>query len=180
LKPVSCDPPAETSREIPGQLSGQKPRSRHKPPPPDKKRSPVTVGTALRASKADQFERQGIWETSLHQNLAQAPIRASLFGLDRCEAEGVTVRGSAPVLALCRELIAAGFNPATPLEAWRDETLCLRVRSISEGARLTVKAAGNGCPIFAQRDGREGAAASPVRQKAVRAIKGRPRRPMDV
>jgi hypothetical protein len=52
----------------------------------------------------------------------------------------VTVSGrNAPVLALCRALIEAGHDPNTPLEAYRGATLCLRVRSIGEGAKLTVK-----------------------------------------
>jgi hypothetical protein len=41
---------------------------------------------------------------------------------------------------LCRKLIEAGHDPAAPLEAWRGGVLCLRVRSIGEGARLEVGA----------------------------------------
>ena len=48
------------------------------------------------------------------------------------------------LLALCRELIEAGYDPAMPLEAWRGEMLCLRVRSIREGARLRVASNGVG------------------------------------
>src|SRR5262249_52986218 len=44
----------------------------------------------------------------------------------------------APILALCRALIEAGHDPATPLEVSRGSTLCLRVRSIGEGAKLTI------------------------------------------
>jgi hypothetical protein len=47
-------------------------------------------------------------------------------------------------LALARLLIEAGHDPATPLEAWRGETLCLRVRSIGEGARLRIASHGVG------------------------------------
>jgi hypothetical protein len=49
---------------------------------------------------------------------------------------------------MCRKLIAAGHDPATPLEAYRGPILCLRVRSIGEGAKLTVKTMGNGAPGF--------------------------------
>lgn len=56
----------------------------------------------------------------------------------RCQGEGTIARGSAPVLALCRALIKAGHDPAKPLEAWRGDTLALRVRTIGEGARLRV------------------------------------------
>jgi hypothetical protein len=66
-------------------------------------------------------------------------IRAELHGSDTCTAEGITARGHAPVLALCRLLVDAGVNPRRPLHAYRGDTLCLKVRSIGEGARLTVK-----------------------------------------
>jgi len=44
----------------------------------------------------------------------------------------------APVLAVCRKLTSAGFDPSRPLHAYRGDTLSLKVRSIGEGARLTV------------------------------------------
>jgi hypothetical protein len=80
-------------------------------------------------------------------NIEQASIRAELKG-DTCAAFGITGHGSAPVLALCRELVSAGFNSAAPLEAWRGEILCLRVRSIGEGAGLTVEDDRHGRPRF--------------------------------
>jgi len=42
--------------------------------------------------------------------------RAELVGDDSCSALGITVRSSSPVLALCRKLVDAGHDPATPLE----------------------------------------------------------------
>jgi hypothetical protein len=66
-------------------------------------------------------------------------IRAELIGSDQCSAFGITATGHAPVLALCGLLIDAAHHPATPLEAYRGEVLCLRVRSLREGARLTVE-----------------------------------------
>jgi hypothetical protein len=68
-------------------------------------------------------------------------IRAEISG-NTCSALGVTARGSAPILALCRKLIEAGHDPATPLDAYRGDTLCLKVRSIGEGARLRVSSDG--------------------------------------
>ena len=91
-------------------------------------------------------------------------IRAEIIGSDRCHAEGYTVRSSAPGLAICRKLIEAGFDPDLPLRAYRGDVLCLTIRSIGEAARLIVKSAGNGVPIFAVNTGHEGAAAPPVRQ----------------
>ena len=49
-------------------------------------------------------------------------IRATITGFDRCDAEGHTVRAAAPVLAMCRELLAAGYDPRAhyaPTEATR-------------------------------------------------------------
>ena len=65
-------------------------------------------------------------------------LRAEIIGDDRATCNGLEAQHNAPVLALCRKLVAAGHDPATPLEAYRGEVLCLRVRSIGEGAKLTV------------------------------------------
>lgn len=66
------------------------------------------------------------------------PIRATLLGDNVCEAEDQTARGPTPVLALCRKLVEARFDPGRPLHAYRGEVLCLIVRSIGKGAGLTV------------------------------------------
>ena len=97
------------------------------------------------------------------------PVRVALFGSDRCRAEDFTASGAAPVLAMCRRLVRAGYNPATPLHAYRGDMLCLVVQSIGEGARLTVHSAGNGTPTFALDSPRRGAAAPPVRATALAA-----------
>jgi hypothetical protein len=72
------------------------------------------------------------------------PIRAELSGSDRCRALGIEARSPAPVLALCRLLLAAGLDPARALEAYRGAVLCLRVRSIAEGAALEIGGDGVG------------------------------------
>jgi hypothetical protein len=66
----------------------------------------------------------------------RAPIHAVITRHDTCTAERVTACGSVPVLALCRKLIAAGYDPALPLHAYRGDTLALKVCSIGEGAHL--------------------------------------------
>lgn len=71
-------------------------------------------------------------------------IRAELSESDRASALGIDVQAPAAVLTLCRKLVAAGHDPAEPLEAYRGETLCLRVRSIGEGANLEVNRFGTG------------------------------------
>jgi hypothetical protein len=98
--------------------------------------------------------------------IIRKPIRASLIGSNRCDADGFTARGSAPVFNLCRVLLKAGYDPGRPLDAYRGEVLCLAVSSIGEGARLTVKTAGNGCPVFALVKG----AAAPHVRKPVRPV----------
>ena len=66
-------------------------------------------------------------------------IVAELISDNECRAVGLVAHGAAPVLQLCRLLIEAGYDPSTPLEAFRGMTLALRVKSLAEGARLTVK-----------------------------------------
>jgi hypothetical protein len=68
----------------------------------------------------------------------QTAIRAELIGSDCCCALGITERSTTPVLTLCRRLVEAGHDPATPLEGWRGSTLCLRIRRIGEAARSYV------------------------------------------
>jgi hypothetical protein len=83
-----------------------------------------------------------------HKNLSnasiQTAIRAELIGSECCSALGMTARGTTPVFALCRRLIEAGHNPATPLEVWRGSTLCLRIRRIGEAAQLEPSPRGTG------------------------------------
>src|SRR5262245_50761601 len=68
-----------------------------------------------------------------------AAIVAQLVG-GRCTAVGLGLGawGSAPCLALCRKLIAHGVPPETPLAVYRGEVLALRIRTVGEGAQLTV------------------------------------------
>ena len=80
--------------------------------------------------------------------LKLSPVRAAIIGDDTCTADGITARAHAPALALCRKLIEAGYDPDRPLHAYRDDTLSLRVRSIGEGARWTVKDSRFGTPVL--------------------------------
>ena len=72
------------------------------------------------------------------------PISAELAGSNECCTEGHVAQGASPVLALCRKLIDAGFDPYSPLEAYRDAILALRVRSIGEAAGVEINSAGTG------------------------------------
>ena len=82
------------------------------------------------------------------QPLLPGTIIAELTGDDVATAEGYIAKAPAPVLALCRILLNAGFDPARPLIAYRGPVLALRVRSISEGASLVVKSDTVGTPRF--------------------------------
>jgi hypothetical protein len=81
-------------------------------------------------------------ETSIA--LVAGPVRGQMIGSDKATAEGITARGPTPVLALCRKLVADGVDPNRPLHAYRGDVLCLVVRTIGEGARLTVAEGPNG------------------------------------
>jgi hypothetical protein len=77
-----------------------------------------------------------------------------------CTAAGITARGHAPSLILCRELIACGVDPDRALEIFRGTTLAVRIKSIGEGAKLTVRETATDGPRFVRwkpfpsRDGR--------------------------
>jgi hypothetical protein len=79
----------------------------------------------------------------------RSPIRAEITG-NTCTALGITARDrdGSPVLKLCRKLIEGGHDPATPLHAYRGDTLCLKVRSIGEAARLRVSSGGGFEPLL--------------------------------
>jgi hypothetical protein len=70
-------------------------------------------------------------------------ITARLIGSDTATALGITATGAAPLLQLCK-LLAVASHPATPLDAYRGDTLCLRARSIGEAARLEINAKATG------------------------------------
>jgi hypothetical protein len=76
------------------------------------------------------------------------PLYAELIGSDTCTAAGIRARNQAPALALCRQLLAAGLDPDQALEVFRNGTLSLRIRSIGEGAQLTVRDDNRGTPRF--------------------------------
>ena len=71
-------------------------------------------------------------------------IRAQISSDTYAEAEGVMVHTGSPVLALCRELVAAGYASSMQMEVYRAGTLALHVRSIGEAATLEVNAGGTG------------------------------------
>jgi hypothetical protein len=71
-------------------------------------------------------------------------IHAKLAGSDTVAAQGHSVKNNLPVIALCRLLVAEGFDPASPMHVYRGETLALKIRSIGEAARLRPATEGRG------------------------------------
>jgi hypothetical protein len=72
-------------------------------------------------------------------------IIAALSSDSIATALGLTVTSGIPVLALCRKLVESStYAWSTPLDAYRGDTLCLKVRSIGEGARLEIDGKGVG------------------------------------
>ena len=88
-------------------------------------------------------------------------IRADLIDADTCSAAGITATGNAPVLVLCRQLLAASLDPDSALAVYRNGTLALHVRSLREGAQLRVAPHGVGFQWV-----KECTAASPISQSA--------------
>jgi hypothetical protein len=79
--------------------------------------SDIVLATAIRA-ELDELRQPG-------QRYSRRP-RVSAAGMEVV----ATRQGDAVVCALCRRLVEAGHDPATPLEIYRGATLALRVRSI--------------------------------------------------
>jgi hypothetical protein len=77
-------------------------------------------------------------------NTTPRSIQGNLTGSNQCRTEGYTARGTSPVLALCRKLVEAGFDPKRQLHAYRGDTLALHVRSIGEAAKLEINSKGTG------------------------------------
>jgi len=105
-----------------------------------------------------------------------AALCADLAGSDVCTAPGIIARSYAPVLALCRRLIEAGIDPHRPLHVYRGDTLALVVRSIAEGARLTVGDNRLGHPRFVRYRPRSDGAAPHMRQNGAPATNTERRR----
>jgi hypothetical protein len=100
------------------------------------------------------------------QSAPQAiPLRAALSG-KHCVAEGIYARGSAPILALCRALIAAGHDPDRALHVYRGSTPAVVVGAIGKAAKLTVEDDSRGRPRFRRWRDRTGGTAPHVRQNA--------------
>src|SRR5262249_25005849 len=123
----------------------------------------ATIGEA-KALASGEAKRGTQAQLRCEQGFALRSLRAELIGSDTCMAAGITARGHAPVLKLCRQLLAAGHDPTVRLEAYRGKVLCFVVRTIGKGAGLTVEDDKLGRPKVRRWHASSGSgAASPVR-----------------
>ena len=73
-------------------------------------------------------------------------IAATIEAENQISACGITARSE---FGLCRALIAAGHNPALPLDtAWPDGRPSMRIASLAAGARWTVQENAHNSPRF--------------------------------
>jgi hypothetical protein len=77
--------------------------------------------------------------------LEKTMIRAELTGSDCATACDVTAR---TVTGLCRKMVAAGYDPETPIEAYRNGTMAIRCRTIGDAAKYEVVNNACGTPVF--------------------------------
>lgn len=103
--------------------------------------APATTGNGAReivgTGKRD-------WQFPKLTQIKTQVIRAELHGSSEACALGLTARGHAPVLKLCRLLVEAGYDPGAQLEACRGDLRALLVNSIGDGARLEINGRGTG------------------------------------
>ena len=123
------------------------------------KMKPAAVGARRGSVTVDELLKLDAPDNRPSQGTEQDLIRAELIGADICKVSGTTIRSSSPVISMCRALVAAGHDPASPLDAYRGDVLCLRVRSIGAAAALEVHPKGNGFVRY-----RAGRTAPPMRQ----------------
>jgi hypothetical protein len=76
------------------------------------------------ATQTISFGLNGFVENTQLNDATQESIRAQIINSGEASAKGVTARGPSPVLALCRKLVEAGFDPSR--RCTRTAATCLR------------------------------------------------------
>ena len=104
---------------------------------------PAPAAAECKARKVVELGRNDDGPFRLLSNHPQA-IPAELIGSDLCAAAGYVARGTTPILAMCRRLIEADYDPTTPLHCYRGATLAITVASIGQGAGLEINGHGTG------------------------------------
>jgi hypothetical protein len=100
------------------------------------------------------------------RDVDEESVEAELVGSRLCIAGSVRATGNAPALALCRQLLAQGIDPDSALHVYRAGVLALRVRSIREGASLTVEDDEYGTPRLRKIREQSRGAAPPIRNSS--------------
>jgi hypothetical protein len=101
--------------------------------------------SAAHAEPVSNLEWLGNHSSTQPLTHRQARIRCELVGSDVVVAGDIKADGA---FDLCRRLLAAGASPAAELVCFRDGRLALRIRSIGDGARLTVRETATDGPRF--------------------------------
>ena len=136
-------------------------------PPVKAKRKKIGSNRNLGDAKKTNGKRDPDNRDDLGKGFAQIPIRATLIGSNCCEALGITGRGHAPVLDLCRALVKAGHDPCRSLQAYRGDVLALIIHSIGAAVQLRVATHGVGFERIAGCTG-----GPPVRQSGPTILRG--------
>jgi hypothetical protein len=82
-----------------------------------------TVNGALKVNRTGKREEPS---TLKHPQSSSTAVRAELTGSDACTSAGITARGNAPALLLCRQLLAQGLDPDRALEPSEKQVKWLR------------------------------------------------------
>jgi hypothetical protein len=65
--------------------------------------------------------------------------RVEITGNSTATACNITCEGRTPILKLCRALLRKAYDPSLSLRCYRGDVLALTIRTIGNGAKLTVK-----------------------------------------
>jgi hypothetical protein len=95
-----------------------------------------------------RINSQGIYQAN---SISQAPVIGVIDNTNICRIGDQTTVSRTPILTACRELLAQGVNPDRALEIYRRGILAVRVRSIGEGARLTIREDRHGVELAPHR-----------------------------
>src|SRR5262249_30237157 len=90
----------------------------------------ITSEASINKTPTPRFGGRGVACRNRLSHRADHPtsaVRAWLTGDDTCSALGITVQSTSPVLALCRKLVDAGHDPATPLDVYRADVRALKI-----------------------------------------------------
>lgn len=114
----------------------------------EKKKAPQRVGSAA-GRDFSTTSRALIPRTSPARTIRAVPalsnpIHAEIVGSDTVIVGDMVVVCAAPIITICRELVARGADPAIAMLAFRSNQLAVKVRAIGEAAQLEINGKGSG------------------------------------